>query len=154
MAPEEGATEVEEYKFTFVSCNMAGSGRYFACMRDFHDWYTVEHGESYEKAREGKDEARQATAIQLFNQANDFAAIVASLKSVEKRTRPLDDSQEPGPWQPDVIPEEWGTFAGFYDSMPWAAVGALADAAHAANPGLWRFLDNDSAKKNGGANAG
>lgn len=153
--PQEGATEIEEFRFTFASCSMAGSGVYYRCMRDFEAWYQEQNGQSNDDARKSKDEAQRINATRQWNQGNDYAAIMASLKSLETRVRPLTPAEgEVMPaWTPMAVPAEWQSFAGFWDDIPWSAMSGLAEAAHGANPGLWRFQDDDAAKKNGGASA-
>jgi hypothetical protein len=154
MPPDEDATEVKEYRFTFGSCNMAGSGRYFACMRDFGDWYQEQNGASFDDALKSKDISIRSEAIRLQSLANGYGAIMASLKRIEERTRLLDEKQPVADWVQIETPSDWNAFASFYDAVPWAAAQPLADAANACNPGLWSFVDSDTAKKNGGVNVG
>lgn len=155
--PAEGANEIEEHRFTFASSTMAGSGVYWRSMRDFEAWYEEQFGHSNQSDRESKDDGARAEGWRMYNAGNDYAAIVASLRKLEQRTRSLNingANNEPytSEWQEIAIPEEWNTFAGFTESMPWSCILALAEAAHGTNPGLWRFQDGEVAKKNGGVN--
>jgi hypothetical protein len=92
--------------------------------------------------------------VRLWNRANDYGAIIASLQSLEVRSRPIYvNGDQPPPWKKTEVPAEWATFGSFEESAPWPLITALADAAHTANPGLWRNQDDDEAKKNGGVSA-
>jgi hypothetical protein len=154
IPPEDGAKEIEEYRFTFGSCTMAGSGRYWACLRDFNVWYEEQNGKKLEDALKSKDSEERVEAARLQNLANNYGAVMASLRKVEQRTRALDDKTVAGEWSEIEKPTDWNTFSGFYDAVPWSAAQPLCDAAHACNPGLWLYQDSDAAKKNGGANGG
>lgn len=153
VPPEDGAQEVDEYRFTFVSGTMASSGRYWQLMRDFEEWHKETFGLSNEEAR-GSDEAiKSQEAWRSWTQANDHAAIIASLRSIDQRCREVEgDGKEP-PWNTLEMPPDWLTFKGFYEAVPFVLAIALADAAHAMNPGLWRPQSSEEAKKKGGASA-
>jgi hypothetical protein len=74
IPPEDGAKEIEEYRFTFGSCTMAGSGRYWACLRDFNVWYEEQNGKKLEEALKSKDSEERVEAARLQNLANNYGA--------------------------------------------------------------------------------
>lgn len=148
VPPDDGATEVEEYRFVFTTCTMAGSGRYWEAMRAFGDWHELAFGMSSDAMRNSQDEEEKVEGWRVWNNGNNYAAIMACLQRVESRRRSLDDGTATE-WKLEESPPEWESFEGFSESIPWSMILKLADAAHGANPGLWRVDMGDEAKKNG-----
>jgi hypothetical protein len=157
--PDDGAQELEEYRLTLSSCSVADSGNYYAYLREFYRWYEETYGMSHDLAMESQDRDRKEEALRLYNQANDYAAVMASARKFEHRSRSIalpDDASAPiaeaknEAWTEEKIPEEWKSFSTYRMSAPWSAALSWTEAAHAVNPGLWRFQTIEDAKKNGG----
>lgn len=155
--PATDAGAVEDYRFTMGSCTTVDMGRYWSAMRAFEAWYEKENGQSYEAARSSSDAEVSSQALTTWLRAHNHAAIMASLQGLEWRTRSVATEENPGAfatdWTPAEVPATWQSQQDFEANAPYALIGALTETANAVNPGLWRALDDDEAKKKGGVSA-
>jgi hypothetical protein len=153
--PASADEAVEDYRFTMGSCTTVDMGRYWSAMRAFEAWYEKENGQSYEAARSSSDAELSSQALTTWLRAHNHAAIMASLQGMERRTRSTDESSASlaTEWEPAEMPATWQSQQDFEANAPYALIGALTETANAVNPGLWRALDDDEAKKKGGVSA-
>ena len=78
------------------------------------------------------------------------ALVLASISGMERRSRPVLDTDARDGWEPCALPAEWATVEGYLASAPPALHDAMTAAADALNPQVMLRGNQEQAKKFGG----
>jgi hypothetical protein len=130
---------VEEWRITLAALSVLTKSRYFAHVRSVGPWLE-------EAGITADDEGRSITAMAAYR----AALVLASISQVERRTRPLLETNSADGWEPASAPAEWATVAGYMASAPPPLHDALIAAAEAINPQVALRTSPEQAKKYGG----
>ena len=144
LRAQVGAATLEEWRITLASLSVLTKSRYFAHVRSLEPWLEAQFGPI---AGEGENTPERATMTITAYRA---ALVLASISGMEKRSRPVLDTDARDGWEPCALPAEWATVEGYLASAPPALHDAMTAAADALNPQVMLRGNQEQAKKFGG----
>ncbi len=144
LRAQVGAATLEEWRITLASLSVLTKSRYFAHVRSLEPWLEAQFGPI---AGEGENTPERATMTITAYRA---ALVLASISGMERRSRPVLDTDTREGWEPCALPAEWATVEGYLASAPPALHDAMTAAADALNPQVMLRGNQEQAKKFGG----
>lgn len=139
LRKELATAQVDELRFTLASLSVLTKSRYFAYVRAVEPWLSAQWPDEDDPER-----------VRMTLTSYGAALVLASLATVDRRSRPVLDIDERDGWEPCDWPTEWSTVEGYLAAVAPALHDALAAAAHALNPQVMMRGNNEQAKKFGG----
>ena len=130
---------VDELRITLASLSVLTKSRYFAHVRAVEPWLSAQWPDEDDPDR-----------VRMTLTCYGAALVLASMAMVERRSRPVLDTEAANGWQPCEDPTEWATVEGYLGNVAPALHDALAAAAHALNPQVMMRGSTEQAKKYGG----
>jgi hypothetical protein len=104
----------------------------------------------------GSEDFDERKAITVYNHLQElinWSSVMACLRKVEMRSRPLIvNGAGPPPWEEVEIPMEWLECGTFARVVPTALFQKMVDVMESLNPNLWGASQDEDSKNFGGIN--